>query len=286
MALLDLPVVDAHVHLWNPDRFKMSWLEGDDFLNRSYEVEEFTEASREVGVEAFVFVETGVEPQYAFLEVEWVANLATLEPRLKGIVAAAPLEHGKRARHYLERLIATSPLVKGVRRLLQGEPDPYFCLQPDFVDGVQLLPELGLSFDICILHHQLPGVIELVKKCPKTSFILDHIAKPAIKSGEFEPWREHIRELAKLPNVACKISGLVTEADHRGWTEAILEPYVAHVVEVFGENRVLFGSDWPVALLASEYSRWAQTLDQLTSHLSQDARRKLWAENARRCYRL
>ncbi len=286
MAILDVPVIDTHVHLWNRDRFRLSWIDGNNTLDRNFILPEFSQASQDVGVEGFIFVEAGIEPHYAFLEAEWVESLARLDPRLKGIVAAAPLEHGTHTRHYLEKLVALGSLVKGVRRLLQAEQDPFFCLQPGFIEGVQLLPELGFSFDICIYHYQLAGAIELVRRCPETSFILDHIAKPAIKSGELEPWRQQIGELANLPNVVCKVSGMVTEADHQNWTEADLAPYVGRVLEVFGEDRVMFGSDWPVALNAAAYSRWVQTLDRLTAHLSQEARRKLWADNARKHYRL
>ncbi|MBV9791260.1 MAG: amidohydrolase family protein, partial [Chloroflexi bacterium] len=175
---------------------------------------------------------------------------------------------------------------KGVRRNLQSEPDLTFCLQPDFLAGVRMLPQFGLSFDLCIVHQQLPAIIRLVEACPKTSFVLDHIAKPAITTGALDPWREHIRQLAMLPNIVCKISGLVTEADHQRWTSDNLRPYVAHILDQFGEDRVLFGSDWPVALLAASYTRWVETLDALTQHLTPAARRKLWAENARRIYRL
>jgi L-fuconolactonase len=129
-------------------------------------------------------------------------------------------------------------------------------------------------------------VIELVRRCPDTSFILDHIGKPHIKDRLLDPWREQIAELAALPNVSCKISGLVTEADPERWTTDDLAPYVAHVLEVFGEDRVVFGGDWPVALLASSYRRWVEALDALTTHLAPQAERKLWAENARRFYRL
>lgn len=286
MALLDVPVIDTHVHLWNRDRSRLTWIDGNSTLDHNFLPTDYTEHTKEVGVEALVFVEAGIEPQYAFIEAEWVKELAQEDGRIQGIVAAAPVEHGARSRLYLEKLAALGPLVKGVRRLLQGEADPFYCLQPDFIAGVKLLPEYGLSFDICILHFQLEGVIELVKRCPEVSFILDHIAKPAIKAGVFEPWGRQIGELAALPNVVCKVSGVVTEADFQTWTEDGIKPYVDRVLEVFGEDRVMFGSDWPVVLNASSYLRWVKALDSFTSHLSQDARRKLWADNARRYYRL
>jgi L-fuconolactonase len=282
----DVPLIDAHLHLWDPQRFRMPWLDSIPLLNKPYGLAEYRAHTQGIAIEAMVYLEVDVAPPYALLEAQWATERAREDPRLQGIVAHAPLEYGEQVRAYLDALVAISPLIKGVRRLLQDEPDPQLCLRPAFVRGVQLLPEYGLSFDICIRHHQLPGVIELVRRCPDTSFILDHIGKPNIKDRLLDPWRDQIAELAALPNVSCKISGLVTEADPERWTADDLAPYVAHVLEVFGEDRVAFGGDWPVALLASSYRRWVEALDALTTHLAPQAKRKLWAENARRFYRL
>jgi predicted TIM-barrel fold metal-dependent hydrolase len=286
MIVPDFPIIDAHVHLWNPEQFRMPWLDGQGTINRPFGPAEYREHTQGVAVEAFVYVEVAVEPAYALLEAQWANQVAEQEPRLRGIVAQAPVEYGERIRYYLESLAAIGPRVKGVRRLLQGEPDPSYCLRPEFVRGVQLLPEFGFSFDICIKHHQLAAAIELVRQCPATSFILDHIAKPDIANQLLDPWRAQMRTLAALPNVVCKVSGMVTEADQQGWTADDLAPYVAHMLEVFGEERVIFGGDWPVVLLASSHARWVETLDALTTQLAPEARRKLWAENARRFYRL
>jgi L-fuconolactonase len=282
----NFPIVDAHVHLWEPQHFRMAWLDGNTTLGRPFGVADFREHTQGVVVDAFVYVEVDVAPAYALLEAQWAEARAQEEPRLRGIVAHAPLEYGEQARAFLAALRAIGPRIKGVRRLLQGEADPAFCLRPEFVRGVQLLPEQGLSFDICIKHHQLASAIELVRQCPETSFILDHIAKPDIAASLRDPWRAQMRELAALPNVVCKVSGMVTEADHERWTADDLAPYVAHVLEVFGEDRVLFGGDWPVVLMASSYARWIETLDTLTTGLPENARHKLWNENARRVYRL
>jgi L-fuconolactonase len=176
--------------------------------------------------------------------------------------------------------------VKGVRRLLQGEPDPAFCLRPGFVRGVELLAEFDLSFDICVYHFQLSNAAELVRRLPDVRFVLDHIGKPAIRDRVLDPWRDHISELASLPNVACKMSGVVTEADFERWTIDDVAPYVHHVLDAFGDDRVMYASDWPVATQASTYARWVETLDTLTQDWSEAAKRKLWAENARAFYRL
>jgi L-fuconolactonase len=282
----NFPIVDAHVHLWDPDHLRLAWLDGNARLNRRFGTAEYAEHTQGIAIEALVYLEVDVDPHYALLEPGWVAERAREDPRIKAIVAHAPVEHGQRARAFLDALVASTPLIRGVRRLLQGERDPEFCLRPDFVSGVQVLAEYGLSFDICIVHPQLAAATELVRRCPQVSFILDHLGKPNIKGGLLDPWREQLRELAALPNVICKVSGAVTEADPERWTAEDLRPYIEHALEVFGEDRVAFGGDWPVALMASSYSRWVETLDTLTAGLSDAAKRKLWAENAKKFYRI
>ncbi len=280
------PIVDAHVHLWDPRRFRMSWLDGNPILDKRYDLVEYNAHTEGVTVASMVYLQVEVEPPYALLEARWAAERARLDPRLAGIVPWAPLEYGERARVFITALVDIGPVIKGVRRLIQSEADPLFCLRPDFVRGVQLLPDYGLSFDLCINHRQLDSTIALVRQCPDTDFILDHCGKPNIREHMLDPWREQLRELAAFPNVMCKVSGLVTEADHQRWTPDDLAPYLMHVLEVFGEDRVVFGGDWPVVLQAATYRRWVETLDTLTADLSEQARRKLWALNARRFYRL
>jgi L-fuconolactonase len=281
-----LPIIDAHVHLWNPEQFSMPWLADIPLLNRPYGLQAYCEQTQGLPITGIVYVEAGVEPQQALREARHVVELARQEPRLRAIVAAAPIERGTAIREHLESLVATSPLIKGVRRNLQDEADPDFCLRPDFVAGINLLGEFNLSFDLCIKYWQLPYVTELVRRCPQTTFILDHLGKPDIKQHLLAPWQADLRQLAELPNVSCKISGMVTEADHAAWQPSDLEPFIEVVLDAFGEDRVLFGSDWPVALLASSYHRWYETLESLTSSLPASARRKLWAENARRIYHI
>lgn len=279
-------IVDAHVHLWDPARMRIPWLDGNDLLNRPYGLAEYRAHTAGIDIAGFVYVQVDVAPAYGLTEARIVAELAAEEPRLRAIVAYAPLEDGRRVRSYLDDLVRISPLVRGVRRLTQGEADPAFCLRPDFVEGVRQLADYGLSCDLCIYHPQLGPTIELVRRCPEVQFMLDHIGKPGIRDGQIEPWRAQLAELAELPNVICKISGVVTEADHAGWTVEQIAPYISHALAVFGEDRVAFGSDWPVVLHAAPYRRWVETLEELTVQLSPAAQRKLWAENAARFYRL
>ncbi len=284
--MLELPIIDAHVHLWDTQRFPLPWLADTPALNRPFGVAQYQEATAHLAITGMVHVEANVAPQFALLEAQWAAAQARHDPRLRAIVAAAPIEFGEQSRVYLEALRAVSPLIVGVRRNLQSEPDPAYCLRPDFIQGIHLLAAYGFSFDICIRHDQLAAVTTLARQCPEVSFILDHLGKPAIKRQQLDPWRDQLAAFAALPNVACKISGLVTEADQARWQPEDLAPYVAHTLAAFGPDRVLFASDWPVLLQAASYQRWAETLDALTVQLSSDHRRRLWGENARRWYRL
>ena len=284
--MADFEIVDAHVHLWDPQHFRMAWLDDVPALNKLFGMAEYPQQSASHTIGGSVYVEVNVASDDALREAQWAAAQAAQDSRLQGIVAAAPVEQGERVRAHLAALQATSPLIKGVRRNLQDETDPAFGVQPDFVRSVQLLPTYGFSFDLCIRHSQLPMVIELVRQCPDTEFILDHLGKPAIKDHLLDPWRDHLAQLAALPNVWCKVSGLVTEADHQHWASEDLAPYIAHALAVFGEDRVVFGGDWPVVLLAASHQRWVETLQALTGHLTPEAKRKLWADNARQFYRL
>jgi L-fuconolactonase len=260
----------------------MPWLDAEPRLNKPFGLPEFETATAGLNVESFVYVQVDTTPAYGLLEARWAAQ----HPRVGAIVAWAPMEDGPVVRTVLEELLRIDPRIRGVRRLLQSEPDPDFAMRPEFISGVRLLPTYDLSFDICIKHYQLPASIQLVRSCPETRFILDHIAKPDIRASSLDPWREQMAELASLPNVVCKISGMVTEADHSRWTVQELQPYVEHVLKVFGEDRVMFGGDWPVVTVAAEYRRWVDTLAQLTDHVSAEAKTKLWRHNTRRVYRL
>jgi L-fuconolactonase len=283
------PIVDAHVHLWDlPQQFPRPWLDALPALNQPYGLAAYQQQTRSLPITGLVYVETDVAPADALREAQWAVSLAQQDARLQGVVAAAPMEDGLQVRPHLEALAAFGPLVKGVRRNLQGERDPNFCLRADFVTGVELLVAYDYSFDICIRSEQMEMVTTLVRACPNNRFVLDHLGKPAIRDGRLglDPWRDQLAALAASPNVVCKLSGLVTEADWNAWRLDDLAPYVAHALAVFGPSRMLFGSDWPVVTLASTYQRWVETLTTLTGQLGADERRLLWSENARRWYRL
>lgn len=284
--------VDAHVHLWDFDhvaysRLAYPWVAEIPVLNASHGIEAFDRASRGGPVEQFVFVECTVsfDDETARQEVCWAHDLARQDARLQGMVAHASLEKGEAIRPHLAWL-NDQPLVRGVRRLLQDEPDPSFCLQPAFVEGVRLLSDFDFTFDVCVRAHQLPQVTELVRQCPEVGFVLDHLGKPPIREGRLDPWRAHLQALAECPNVACKVSGVLTEASPDGWSAAEVRPYLEHALDVFGTDRLLFGSDWPVLKQAGTYATWVQLAREAVSAYSEAEQRRLFRETAERVYRL
>jgi L-fuconolactonase len=279
-------IVDAHLHLWDTNRIRYPWLDADKLLNRPYLLDDYRLATKGYAVEKMVFVQCECSPDRYKEETDWVTKLAQEDKRIEAIVSWAPLEKGQGALGDLEEL-SGNRLVKGIRRIIQFESDPDFCIRPKFVEGVRSLARFGLSFDVCVKgHRQMENCLALVRKCPDVAFMLDHIGKPYIKDCEVEPWLTILRQLSKQPNVWCKMSGLVVEADPQRWKKADLAVYVEEVFNAFGPSRVVFGSDWPVVLKAASLSRWIETLDELLPNLSVNERSNVFFGNAVRFYRL
>ena len=281
----NFPIVDTHLHVWDPGRLPYPWLDDIPFLNKPYLLEDYRRACGSVEIEKMVFVQAEVDFSHYQAETDWVTELSQQDSRLRGIVSWAPLEQGDGARSALEKL-AGNPLVKSIRRIIQFEPDPDFCLRPDFIEGLQALPDYDLTFDICIAHVHMSNTLRMVAQCPDVAFILDHIGKPDIAAQLFEPWKRELRQLAAFPNVWCKMSGLVTEADHQHWQREELKPYIDHVLDCFGFDRTMYGGDWPVAYQATEYPRWVETLEWAVEGCSEDELKRLFRDNAIDFYRL
>lgn len=281
----DFPIIDSHLHIWDPEALDYPWLAGAGKLNRAHLPADYKAACGQVEVEAMVFLECDAQPDRAFDEAHWVLEQAKTDPRIKALVCFAPLEHGDAVRGHLERLAGTDRVV-GVRRIYQDEPDTSFCLRPGFVEGVQALAGFGLSFDMCIKHPHLKSSVELAQLCPDTPIVLDHIGKPGIRDGLIEPWRGQMADLASCPNVVCKLSGVATEADHQNWTRADLRSYIDIALETFGPDRIMFGGDWPVATMAIEPPEWVAVVDDAIAGCSQDERRSIYRGTASRFYKL
>lgn len=287
MAPPPVRLIDTHVHFWHPQRLKYSWLHDSPFLNRRYEVQDYPTQAAVAATEALVFVECDADPGQSLEEIKFVEEQAQRDPRVCAIVAHAPLEQGGAVEPLLERIVSSSPKVRGIRRILQSLADPNTLLRnPDFIDGVRLLRKFGLHFEITVNHTQMESVIEFVQKLPEIPMVLDHCGKPGIRDARLEAFQRHANELARYPNVHCKLSGLATEADHRHWTDAQLIPYIDTAVQAFGPDRLLYGSDWPVCLLATSISRWIGVLERALTGCSQEQSRRIFRDNANVLYRL
>jgi L-fuconolactonase len=251
--------IDAHAHLWDRSRLHYAWLDGEPTsLRRSFLPDDLAPALEASQIEEFVFVQADCADAEALDEASWLHELRDLGAPVRAVVAQAPLERECLA--HLEAL-AELPLVTGVRRLLQGE-EPGFALQPSFVAGVASLERFSFSFDLCIRDHQLGEAAELVRQVPGVRFVLDHLGKPAMRPEAFRGWAAELAALAALPNVTCKLSGLFSEAHPSRRDPVAVYPWLRHALEVFGPDRCLFGSDWPVLTAAGSYASWVDAVEQ------------------------
>ena len=273
--------IDAHHHFWNYEPVEYGWIDDSmKAIQRDFMPEELQEEIATAGVDGVV----SVQARQSLAETEWLLRLAAKYDFIKGVVGWVELVSPKVGAE-LERFAANRKL-KSVRHVVQAEPDEKFILRGDFNRGIRELKKLSLVYDILIFERQLPQAIQFVDAHPSQVFILDHLAKPRIKDGLFEPWNKNLRELAKRPNIYCKVSGLVTEADYATWTDAQLQPYLNAALEAFGPRRLMFGSDWPVCLVTCGYARWHQLVTSWVAGLSPDERPRVLGGTAAEAYKL
>ncbi|HEU5403176.1 MAG TPA: amidohydrolase family protein [Terriglobales bacterium] len=273
--------IDSHQHFWNYDPARDSWITLEmPVLRRDYLPQDLLPELRLHGVDACVAVQADQSER----ETEFLLQLAGCNPEIIGVVGWVDLRSpavGDSLRRFAEY-----EKFCGVRHIVQGEGDDRFMLQESFMRGIACLREFDLTYDILVYPRQLPAAIELARRFPEQRFVLDHIAKPEIRVDKREPWATHIRELATCRNVYCKISGLVTEADWQRWSAADIFPYLDVVFEAFGTSRLMFGSDWPVCLLAGTYERVVGLVSEYTSSLPENERTQIFGVNAVRFYGL
>ena len=272
--------IDAHQHFWKYDSGQYGWISDNmSVIRRDFLPEHLASEMKLAGIDGSIAVQAAGPG-----ETEWLLELAKDRDFILGVVGWTPLTDPL-VGDAVGRL-AQNPKLRGLRHVVQDEPDPNYILRDDFNAGVRKVTEAGLVYDILIFERHLPPAIQFVDRHPNQIFVLDHIAKPSIKAGEISPWRENIRELAKRPNIYCKISGMVTEADWTGWTSEQLSIYIDVVLTAFGANRLMFGSDWPVCLLASPYKKWVQVVEKASAPLSASEQQRIWGGTAREAYRL
>jgi L-fuconolactonase len=273
--------IDAHQHFWKYDPVEYGWIgDGMDALKCDRLPPDLLPLLQSARLDGSV----AVQARSTLEETEWLLQLADQNSFIKGVVGWVDL-CGPDARSQLERLSVHKRL-RGVRHIVQSEPDDRFMLRQYFQRGIALLAEFGLTYDILVFPRHLPAAYELVAAFPKQTFVLDHIAKPFIKDRVLSPWDTDIRRLAALPNVYCKVSGLVTEADWRNRKPADFFPYLDVVFEAFGPRRIMFGSDWPVCTLASSYAEVTSLIEEYARNLSEAELALVWGETAARAYHL
>ena len=274
-------IIDSHHHFWKYNPIEYDWIDDSmKVIRKDFLPENLNTTIREAGVDGVI----SVQARQSVEETDWLISMAHQNDFIKGIVGWLPLIQDD-MEVYLEKY-ANEKLLKGVRHVIQGEPDPEFILRKDFNRGISLLKEYSLVYEILIIERQLSNTIRFVDQHPNQVFVLDHIAKPLIGRKELSPWKENIMELAKRENVNCKISGMVTEADYQKWTTSQLHPYFDVILEAFGSDRLLFGSDWPVCLVATSYKNWMELVRKNITSLSDTEQLKIMGGNATRLYQL
>jgi len=273
--------IDAHHHLWKYSHDQYPWMADNlDVLRRDFLVDDLSQVLREAGIDGTV----SVQARQMLEETEWLLDLAEGHDFMRGVVGWVPLVE-EEIRDHLEKF-SHHPKLKAVRHVLHDEPDDFYMLREDFNRGMAHLKDFNLRYDILVFERHLPQTIEFVDRHPQQVFVVDHIAKPRIKDGMLSPWKENILELARRENVYCKLSGMVTEASWEDWTDGDLQPYFEIALGAFGPGRLMFGSDWPVILVASSYQRWVETVRRAISELSTDEQAQILSGTAKEAYQL
>lgn len=297
-----IPIIDTHQHLWDLDTLSVSWVKGDKLMDRSYRMPDYLEAASGTGIERTVYMEVNVDPDYLDQEVDQMTQhcLSPETPMQAMVIAIDPL-----ASDFEEALsrYAANVFVRGARTVLHTPgTGPKHCQKTPFVSGIQELGKRGWLFDICIRPAELADTLELVRSCPQTTFVIDHCgnADPHIVNGDVDPggesdgtpywhtasgWKDDMAALAMLPNTVCKLSGIVARA-RPGWSAETLAPTLNHCLEVFGEERVIFGGDWPVCLTGAPLVQWVQAFRTVLGQRSVTFQEQAMFANAERIYTL
>lgn len=273
--------IDAHQHFWHYNPHEYGWIDDSMASLRR----DFLPADLQPELERNGFTGcVAVQARQSVQETRWLLELAAQNSFVLGVVGWVDLQ-APDLRTQLEALAANSKLV-GVRHIVQGEADDQFLLGPNFQRGIGMLDEFQLAYDILIYRRHLPVAVEFVQRFPQQRFVLDHLAKPSIRDGNLHSWRSGIQRLASLPNVMCKLSGLVTEADWKRWRAEQIRPYLDVAFECFGPDRLMIGSDWPVCTVAASYSQVVEIVTEYLKPFSQEIRNAVLGANAQRFWGL
>lgn len=274
-------IIDAHQHFWIFDPVRDAWItEEMNAIRRNFLPADLAPVLQANGVDGCV----AVQADQSEAETDFLLQLASENNFVKGVVGWTDL----RSARLDERLdyYAQFPLLKGFRHIVQGEPDPAFLLREDFCKGVKALARHDFTYDILIYPHQLPAAVQFVEKFPEQRLVIDHLAKPYIKKGEVKGWEENMRAIGRHEHVYCKLSGMVTEADIRNWKQADFTPYLEVALEAFGPDRLMFGSDWPVCLVAADYPQMKKIVTDFIGTLTPAEQARIMGGNAAAFYKL
>ncbi len=272
--------IDSHQHFWEYNPVVHQWINDDmRVIRKDFLPQDLLPILQQNNISGCIAVQADQSEK----ETDFLIGLANQNSFIKAVVGWVDL----RAKNIRERLAyyLEYTVVKGFRHILQGE-DPAFMLQPEFLKGIAALKEFGFTYDILIYPKHLPSAIQLVKQFPEQAFVIDHIAKPFIKDGLIDDWKKGIQAIAQFPNVHCKVSGMVTEADWKNWKQEDITPYLNTVVESFGPNRLMYGSDWPVCLVAASYEKMIGVVRDYFSSFSASEQEHIFSRNAYRFYHL
>ncbi len=274
-------LIDAHHHLWQYSQQDFGWISDEmDSLRRNFLPLDFVHELAGAGLDGSIVVQA----RQSVDETRWLLSCADGNPEIRGVVGWFPLADESLATTLRE--FRHAPRLKGVRHVAQDEPDPNFLLGKAFNAGVACLLDTGLVYDVLIYAHHLQVATQFVAQHPQQAFVLDHMGKPKLRSQQFQTWADDLARLAEHENICCKLSGMVTEAEWTRWTLEDLRPYLDHALRVFGADRLLAGSDWPVCLVATGYQRWWSTLMEWAIPLPKEVREAIFGGNAIRVYQL
>jgi L-fuconolactonase len=274
-------VIDSHQHFWVYEPEKHAWIDDEmKVIRKNFLPEDLKKLYQENGIDGCV----AVQADQTLSETDFLLDLAEKNDFIKGIVGWVELR-ASNIESVLEKY-SRFPKLKGFRHVVQGEPDHNFVLRPDFLNGIAALEKYNFTYDILIFPHQLGAALELVKRFPKQKFVIDHIAKPYIKNRFYDGWAILMKAISEYPNVYCKLSGMTTEADYNSWTPQQIEPYMQLVLDSFGAKRILFGSDWPVCLVAGNYTKTKELVTHFIAKLSMEDQAAIMGDNAMQFYNL
>jgi L-fuconolactonase len=273
--------VDAHQHFWQLKRGDYDWTKSSEVLYRDYFPVDLQEHLKRSGIDKTI----NVQAAPTLSDTEFMLGLAQHHDSIAGVVGWIDLESADYREQY--KRFCEQPGFVGIRVMIQSMEDANDILQPAMIEALQFLAAENFPVDLLMRSHQLSSVLKLLREVPNLRAVIDHIAKPDIAQGQWEPWASQLEEIASYPSLYCKLSGMVTEADHREWTREQIKPYVQHIVQTFGTQRVMFGSDWPVCLLAASYEQVVQLLEEaLPEGVTELAKTAIFGHNTLRFYKL